>query len=57
MGPAGDRPAGMLPAPRQGMTGPVVASGLTAGDRLGLTVEPASGAPHPSTAVIAVIAL
>lgn len=57
MGPGGDRPVGMLPDPRQGMTGPVIASGLTAGDRLGLAVEPAGGAPHPGTTVILVIAL
>jgi len=57
MGPGGDRPAGMLPAPRQGMTGPVVASGLPDGSRLGLTVEPAGGARHPSARVILVIAL
>jgi anti-sigma-K factor RskA len=57
MGPGGDRPAGMLPDPRQGMTGPVIASGLTAGDRLGLAVEPAGGAPHPGTAMILTIAL
>ena len=52
MGPGGDRPAGMLPGPRQGMTGPVITSGLTAGDRLGLTVEPAGGTPHPTTTVM-----
>jgi anti-sigma-K factor RskA len=57
MGPGGDRPAGMLPGPRQGMTGPVIASGLTAGDRLGLTIEPAGGAPRPSTTMILAIAL
>jgi anti-sigma factor RsiW len=57
MGPGGDRPAGMLPDPRQGMTGPVIASGLTAGDRLGLAVEPAGGARHPGTTVILVIPL
>jgi len=57
MGPGGDRPAGMLPAPRQGMTGPVIASGLTAGDHLALTIEPAGGARHPSTTVILAIAL
>ena len=57
MGPGGDRPAGRLPGPRHGMTGPVIASGLTAGDRLGLTVEPAGGAPHPGTTMILVIAL
>jgi anti-sigma-K factor RskA len=56
MGPGGDRPAGMLPDPRQDMTGPVIASGLTAGDRLGLTIEPAGGAPHPGTTIL-VIAL
>jgi anti-sigma-K factor RskA len=57
MGPGGDKPAGMLPGPRQGMTGPVIASGLTAGDRLGLTIEPAGGAPRPSATVILAIAL
>jgi anti-sigma-K factor RskA len=57
MEPGGDSPAGMLPGPRQGMTGPVIASGLTAGDRLALTIEPAGGAPHPGPAMILVIAL
>jgi anti-sigma factor RsiW len=57
MGPGGDRPAGMLPEPRQGMTGPVIASGLTAGDRLGLTIEPTGGASHPSTTMILTVAL
>ena len=32
MGPRGDRPVGMLPAPRGGMTSPVVATGLATGD-------------------------
>ena len=57
MGPAGDEPAAMLPAPRQGMTGPVLASGLIAGDRLGLTVEPAGGSPRPTSPVILQLAL
>jgi anti-sigma-K factor RskA len=57
MEPGGDRPAGMLPGPRQGMTGPVIASGLKSGDRLGLTVEPAGGSPHPTSALILVLAL
>lgn len=48
MGPGGERSAGLLPAPRQGMTGPVIATGLAAGDWVGLTVEPASGAPRPA---------
>ncbi len=57
MGPGGDRPVGMLPEPRQGMTGQVIASGLAAGDHLGLTIEPAGGAPHPSTTMILAVAL
>lgn len=57
MGPSGDRPAGLLPAPRDGMTGPMVISGLGPGDMVGLTVEPAGGAPAPTTAPILMLAL
>ena len=57
MGPAGDKPAGMLPGPRHGITGPVIASGLQPGDHLGLTIEPAGGSPHPTSAMIMVLAL
>jgi anti-sigma-K factor RskA len=57
MGPGADRPAGLLPRPRHGMTGPVLASGLRAGDRLGLTVEPAAGSSHPTSAMILLVAL
>jgi len=57
MGPGGDKPAGMLPGPRHGMTGPVLASGLKPGDRLGLTIEPAGGSPHPTSAMILMLAL
>lgn len=57
IGPGGDKPAGMLPDPQQGMTGPVLASGLGSGERLGLTVEPAGGSPHPTSAMILVLAL
>jgi anti-sigma-K factor RskA len=57
MGPGGDTTAGMLPAPRQGMSGPVLASGLKTGDRLGLTVEPAGGSPRPTSPMILVLAL
>jgi anti-sigma-K factor RskA len=49
MGPDRDRSAGVLPAPRQGMTAPMVVSGLANGDRLGLTVEAAGGAKHPDS--------
>jgi hypothetical protein len=57
MGPGRDQPAGLLPTPKHGMTGPVIAPGLEPGDRLGLTVEPASGTRHPTSAMIMVIAL
>jgi hypothetical protein len=50
--PGGDRPAGLLPVPRHGMSGPVVAAGLRAGDRLGLSVEPAAGSRHPTSAML-----
>jgi anti-sigma-K factor RskA len=57
MGPGGDKPAGMLPGPRNGMTGPVLASGLRPGDRLGLTIESAGGSAQPTAPVIALVAL
>jgi anti-sigma-K factor RskA len=57
MRPGADRPAGLLPMPRHGMSGPVVASGLRPGDRLGLTVEPAHGSRRPTTPLILVLAL
>ena len=49
MGPRRDRSAGVLPAPHQGMTAPMIVSGLANGDRLGLTVEAAGGAKHPDS--------
>lgn len=57
MEPGGDRPAGMLPAPRHGMTGPVTAAGLAAGDHLGLAIEPAGGGRHPASKMILVVTL
>ena len=57
MGPRGARPAGMLPAPHQGMTAPVVVDGLTTGDKVGLTVEPAGGASHPTSRPVLLMAL
>jgi anti-sigma-K factor RskA len=47
VGPAGDRPVGMLHAGSHGMTGPVIASGLSRGDHLVLTAEPAGGSSRP----------
>jgi anti-sigma-K factor RskA len=49
IGPAGTRPVRMLPASSNGMTGPVIASGLRAGDHLALTDEPADGSAQPTT--------
>jgi anti-sigma-K factor RskA len=48
-GPAGDRPAGMLPSVSGGMTGPVIATGIRHGDHLMLSVEPAGGTQRPTT--------
>jgi anti-sigma-K factor RskA len=57
MSPAGDRSAGMLPAARDGMSGPMVVGGLAHGDVLGLTVEPASGSSQMSSSPIVVVGL
>jgi anti-sigma-K factor RskA len=57
MAPGDDRPAAMLPDPRQSMTGPVLATGLKPGDRLGLTIEPAGGSARPTSPVILQLAL
>ncbi|MGO9295407.1 MAG: anti-sigma factor, partial [Streptosporangiaceae bacterium] len=57
MGPDGDRAAGRLPSARHGMTGPVIAAGLRAGDQLGLSVEPGRGAGHPTGRMLLVLAL
>ncbi len=57
MSAAGTRSAGLLPAPRNGMTGPMVVSGLAAGDMVGITIEPAGGSPRPTSAPILMLAL
>jgi anti-sigma-K factor RskA len=57
MGPGGPRPAGMLPGARSGPAGPMVVSGLAGGDQVGLTVEPGSGSPRPTTAPILMLDL
>lgn len=48
----GDRAAGMLPAPTRGTTGPAIAMGVQAGDRLGLSTEPAHGSNKPTSPMI-----
>jgi hypothetical protein len=57
MGPAGDRPAGVLPAPDHGMTSPVIATGLAAGDWVALSVEPVGRPPGSATAPILMLNL
>jgi Anti-sigma-K factor rskA, C-terminal/Putative zinc-finger len=57
MGPRRTRAAGMLPAPRRGMTAPMVVSGVAPGDMVGLTAEPASALGVPSSAPVLMLAL
>ncbi len=57
MGPGGTRPAGLLPPPSSGKTAPVLASGVLAGDTVGMTVEPAGGTSSPTTTPILVLPL
>ena len=51
------RPAGMLPVPHQGMTAPVVVSGVAVGERVGLSVEPASGSARPTSPPVLMLEL
>jgi anti-sigma-K factor RskA len=58
MGPAGARPAGMITVSGHGrMVGPMVVSGLAAGDKVGLTVEPATGSPRPTSSPVLMLSL
>ncbi len=57
MGPAGDRPAGMLPPPQHGMTGPMVVGRLADGEQLGLTVEPSAGSGSPTSVPLVMVQL
>jgi anti-sigma-K factor RskA len=53
----GARSAGLLPPPTDGKTAPVLASGLSAADKVGVTVEPAGGTSSPTTTPILVMTL
>ena len=57
MGTHNVRSAGRLPPPKQGMTAPMVVAGLAAGDRMGVTIEPAAGALHPSSPPVLMLSL
>jgi predicted anti-sigma-YlaC factor YlaD len=55
MGPRGERPAGMLAVHREDMAGPELITGIGSRDMVGLTVEPASGSVHPTSAPLVMI--
>ena len=55
--PGSARPAGLVPSAVAGRTPPVLASGLAAGDKVGVTVEPAGGSSSPTTSPIVVLTL
>lgn len=55
MGPRGDRPAGMITAGKGLMAGTAVVSGMSAGDMIALTIEPASGSEHPTSPPLVLI--
>jgi anti-sigma-K factor RskA len=57
MSPAGPESEGVLAIPRDGMTGPMVVSGLVPGDKVSLTVEPAGGAIRPTSPPILMLGL
>ena len=57
LGPRSARPAGLLPPPSGGRTAPVLASGVAADDKVGVTVEPAGGTGSPTTTPIVVLTL
>ncbi len=55
MGPYGNRPAGMFKPVAGGMAGPAVVFGLSPGDAIGLSIEPASGSAEPTSVLVVVI--
>jgi anti-sigma-K factor RskA len=60
IGAGGARPAGLVPAAPPGTgpgTPPVLAAGLSGGDAVGVTVEPAGGSAAPTTSPIVVLTL
>jgi hypothetical protein len=57
IGPPRTRSAGLLPAAVAGRAGPVLATGVARGDKLGMTIEPAGGTSQPTTSPLMVLAL
>jgi anti-sigma factor RsiW len=57
IGPPRTRSAGLLPAAVSGRAGPVLATGLAPGDKLGMTIEPAGGTTQPTTSPLMVLPL
>jgi anti-sigma-K factor RskA len=57
MGTQRMKSAGRLPAPKQGMTAPMIVAGIAPGDHMGVTVEPAAGAQHPTSPPVLLLAL
>jgi hypothetical protein len=55
MSSAAARSAGLISPPDA--TSELLASGVRAGDRIGITVEPAGGASHPTTRPVLTVAL
>jgi anti-sigma-K factor RskA len=55
MGPNGERSAGMLMTHSRGMAGPSLIRGVASGDMVGVTIEPASGSPHPTSAPLVLV--
>jgi anti-sigma-K factor RskA len=49
MGRSGPRAVGMLPPPRDGMTAPMIVSGLRSGDQFAVSAEPVAGSRHPTS--------
>jgi hypothetical protein len=56
MGPHRMQSAGKLPPPKEGMTAPMVVA-IAPGERVGVTVEPASGSKHPTTTPVLMLHL
>jgi anti-sigma-K factor RskA len=57
VGAAGDHRVGVLPSPNGSVTGPVLASDIHPGERLGLSVEPIVGSPRPTSQMLLLVTL